>query len=234
MKAVPKVSGIYGLQNTFSGKWYVGKSKHIHKRNVNEKWQLSHPNRKAWNTQLQEDFRRYGFEGFVFHVLEICDECVLDQKEREWIDRLDSYRNGYNYTRGGSKNDGLIVTDITREKMRSASAKRWARPEERAKISIANLNPSAETRMKMRQSHLGKKQPPEQILKRVKHAYKPIQCVESGEIFESIRQAAQTYRIDPSSISSVAKGSQIRHTAGGFHWRYILDTKTEENTNETV
>lgn len=230
MKTVSKVSGIYGLQNTINGKWYVGKSKHIHKRNVNEKWQLSHPNRRAWNAQLQEDFRQHGIESFVFQVLETCDECVLDQKEREWIEKLGSYVNGYNYTRGGSGTDGLIVNDTTKKKLRAASARRWSKPEERMKISIANRNPSAATRMKMRQSHIGKKQSPEQILKRVKQAYKPVCCTDTGEIFESVRQAAETYKIDPSSIAAVARGRSNRHTAGGFHWRYILETKNGGNT----
>ena len=43
-------------------------------------------------------------------------------------------------------------------------------------------------------------------------------CVETGECFESIRQAAKALGIVNTSISSVLRGKLI--TAGGFHWQY--------------
>ena len=73
---------------------------------------------------------------------------------------------------------------------------------------------SAEARMKMRQSQLGVKWKPSTY---EKHCRK-ILCVETEEIFSSIKKAAEKYNVKPPNISAVLAG--IRKTSGGFHWKY--------------
>ena len=48
---------------------------------------------------------------------------------------------------------------------------------------------------------------------------KKVLCVETGEIFESTKDAERKTGIDFSNISRTCNGK--RKTAGGFHWRYI-------------
>ena len=47
-----------------------------------------------------------------------------------------------------------------------------------------------------------------------------VKCVETGEIYESIIDASEKYKIDQSSITKVCKKKPKRKTAGGFHWEY--------------
>lgn len=53
---------------------------------------------------------------------------------------------------------------------------------------------------------------------RKNHLPDAVICVETGERFESIRQAAKITGVAATSISRVLKGTLV--TAGGFHWKY--------------
>ena len=49
-----------------------------------------------------------------------------------------------------------------------------------------------------------------------RHGYKPVQCLDTGEIFESRSEAARKTNTEPIHIYECCKG--IRKTAGGFRW----------------
>ena len=55
------------------------------------------------------------------------------------------------------------------------------------------------------------------------HGNKKVICIETGEIFESVRSAEKKYSLNynknNSNISSVINGRQ--HTAYGYHWKYV-------------
>lgn len=48
---------------------------------------------------------------------------------------------------------------------------------------------------------------------------KPIECVETGEIFLSIKEAVRKFGTSQSNFSLVLKGKN--KTAAGYHWRYV-------------
>ena len=48
---------------------------------------------------------------------------------------------------------------------------------------------------------------------------KGVVCVETGEIFSSIRQASKSSNVDFSNIAKCCKGKL--KTAGGRHWKYV-------------
>ena len=55
--------------------------------------------------------------------------------------------------------------------------------------------------------------------KEVTTGNKGVVCVETGEIFSSIRQASKSINVDFSNIAKCCKG-KLR-TAGGYHWKYL-------------
>ena len=55
--------------------------------------------------------------------------------------------------------------------------------------------------------------------KEVTTGNKGVVCVETGEIFSSIRQASKSSNVDFSNIAKCCKGKL--KTAGGKHWRYV-------------
>lgn len=50
---------------------------------------------------------------------------------------------------------------------------------------------------------------------------KPVRCVETGEVFDSMRAAAAWASLMPYDVSSAVRGEQ--KTAGGYHWEYARD-----------
>ena len=55
---------------------------------------------------LYSAFNKYGIDKFIFSILEECTKEESIQKEKEYIQKYDSYKNGYNETLGGE--DGEV------------------------------------------------------------------------------------------------------------------------------
>lgn len=91
--------GIYVLENTTTGKQYVGQSIDVNKRK--QEHFNSMQKGKHHNDYIQQDYNR-GHD-FSFGVLEYCDLSSLNQREKYWINRLNTYNKGYNLTSGGGK-----------------------------------------------------------------------------------------------------------------------------------
>lgn len=92
---------IYVITNKINGKQYVGQTTYsIEKRFKEHKKQKNTPTRKRF--PLYSAFRKYGFENFIISELEECSEEKLDEREKFWINKLDTYYHGYNATFGGS------------------------------------------------------------------------------------------------------------------------------------
>lgn len=45
--------------------------------------------------------QKYGIENFSYEILEECDNSLLDEKEKYYIKKYDTFNNGYNLTEGG-------------------------------------------------------------------------------------------------------------------------------------
>lgn len=92
-----KISGIYIIQNILNKKLYVGSSVNVNSRLSQHKHQLKkkiHPNQK-----LQNAVNKYSLHNFKFSILEpVNDIDSLKDKERFWIDSLNSRDDGYNIT----------------------------------------------------------------------------------------------------------------------------------------
>lgn len=54
---------------------------------------------------------------------------------------------------------------------------------------------------------------------------KKVQCIETGQVFESAREAQDFFKCGH-TVASVCKGK--RKTAAGYHWRYYEENEKEE------
>lgn len=45
-----------------------------------------------------------------------------------------------------------------------------------------------------------------------------VKCVETGEVFDSIKQAADSVGLNRVAVSRCVRG--LSHTAGGYKWQY--------------
>ena len=58
----------------------------------------------------------------------------------------------------------------------------------------------------------------ESIKRLIERSSVPVICVETGTIFNSIRDACRAYNLSPPNVCNCCKGK--KKTAGGFHWKY--------------
>lgn len=93
------ICGIYKITNQINGKCYIGQSIDIEKRWKQHKLQSSW--RKQKEKILYKAFTKYGLNNFIFEIIEECQRKDLDKREIYWIKKFDSYKNGYNMTKGG-------------------------------------------------------------------------------------------------------------------------------------
>lgn len=56
-------------------------------------------------------------DNFKFYILEQCNQKDLDDKEIYWITKLDTYKNGFNLTKGGSGIKNWTPSDEYRKKI---------------------------------------------------------------------------------------------------------------------
>lgn len=94
------VGYIYYISNTVNNKLYVGKTISTLKERLGEHRRESRKQRTE-NRPLYRAMRKYGEDKFSIHLLEKVPFELLSEREMYWIDKLDTYANGYNATRGG-------------------------------------------------------------------------------------------------------------------------------------
>lgn len=223
---------IYMITNIITNERYIGQTRDYQRR----VWQHKSAAKKGSHLKISKAIAKYGIEHFKFDVLEECSLEALNAKERYYISEL---KPEYNVCAGGIGPNGLHLTDEEKERSRQAAKKQWANMTEEQKQRVIEKQltgprkgheVSTETREKLRKANLGKKQSEVTVRKRSlknrealkgnKNGNKKVRCVERGEVFESVKQAAEYIGINPGGITSVLKGRQRK--AGGYKWVYQL------------
>ena len=162
--------------------------------------------------------RKHGIEHFIWVVIEkdIPKE-KLAEREKYWIDYFDSYYNGYNMTKGGEGGNGTYAKNLEnwrkqnpekfQENIKNLQKWRESHPQE---VKQANLK-GAKTRLEKYGNEITKKA--NQATK------KKVKCIETGKIYNSVKEAAQDVGgANGSHIGQVC--NKKRKTAYGFHWEW--------------
>lgn len=105
------VSGVYIIKHNQSDKVYVGSSLDLYSRIRVHKTKLK--NGTHINLKLRNFCSKYGFEGFEFSVLELCDKNNILEREQYWMDYYKSYDSGFNI----SKTSSYPYKDLTQEQI---------------------------------------------------------------------------------------------------------------------
>ena len=103
--STPTMGYVYIIKNTINDKVYVGKTETTLKQRFSEHKQDS-VRRRNEKRPLYAAMRKYGVENFYIELIEETDDTT--NREVYWIDQYDSFKHGYNATRGG---DGSCYLD---------------------------------------------------------------------------------------------------------------------------
>jgi group I intron endonuclease len=229
------MTGIYLIRNKINGKTYIGQSLNIQRRFWDHRC-VSHET----NVHLRHSLKKYGKENFEYIVLEECSPEMLDDREIYYIEK---YKPEYNVTKGGQGRKKRLPEEV-KDVLRRKAKEQWERksPQEKESIIRNNLTNiaqvghpvSEETREKLRKANLGKRQSKETIEKRKdtflrKRAAgyrqdnnghrKKIVCLETGTVYESVKDAGEKLGINNTSISANLKGRQ--KSTHGYHFEYL-------------
>lgn len=216
------MKGIYLIKNNLNNNCYVGQSVDI-KRRFNE-----HKSRKPIGKydELHKDIQSLGADNFSLEILEECDYEKLLERERYYIKKLNPK---YNIV-------GKKKTEY-QKKLISEKCKIWwenLEEDKKQKIIKNNLTGpkkpyicSEETKEKLRKINLGKKQSKETIEKRIaklkgrkkdnSYRNKKIMCIETNEIFNSLKEAQDKYNL--TTLCGHLKGKY--KTCKGNHYKYM-------------
>lgn len=234
-----KICGVYGIQNTLTGEWYVGQSQNVGKRFTTHLRNLAAGHHE--NEHLQRSFNKYGGDHFTFQVLERCPVAELDEREVKWIAEKDSKQNGFNMTEGGGGIRGFHLSDETKAKLSELRKGHPVSEETKLKLHEAKSGEKhhqwgkptpEETKAKISATLKGEgcywhgKHRSQEVKDAVSRANKgkapvnrrAVRCVETGEIFESIRSAAKAVGKNSATLSEARKYGK---TCAGFHWEYV-------------
>lgn len=101
---------IYEITNDINSKVYVGQTiKNIEERFREHKSDAKYSKRSKL---LHNAMNKYGCSHFNISVLEVCDLDMLNEREIYWIDKLDTFNNGYNLTLGGDGKRVLCLDEV--------------------------------------------------------------------------------------------------------------------------
>lgn len=107
---------IYKHTNKINNKTYIGQTR----QKPNERWQRGKGYHR--NVYFRNAIDKYGWDGFYHDILEdnIKTQDEANRLEIFYIEKYDSYYNGYNLTKGGHNGDhlGLEVVQINKKTLR--------------------------------------------------------------------------------------------------------------------
>lgn len=200
---------VYKYVNNVNGKVYIGQTTRTlaerHKEHLRHK-----------KTAFDKALSKYGADAFTCEALCECETLdALNEAEKHYIKLYNSMIPfGYNMCEGGDNTKGYTHNDETKRKMSAAKKGKY----------LGSDNPfyskthSDETKEKLSKARKGRTLNSEWRENLAKGHYKKVLCVETGTVYNSINECAETLGLKATHITRVCKGK--RQTTGGYHWRY--------------
>lgn len=229
-------SGIYAIVNLANNKLYIGSAVKLKQRR-NKHLQMLRDGCHT-NIRLQRSFNKFGENSFIFKVVEYCETNILINREQFWLDKYFDTQNCYNILKIAGSSFGYKHSDEIKEILRQKAKRENLSLETLQKMSVANSRPhtddwktkmkdkmtgrkhSEESKNKMKLKAIGRR-PSKESIDAQKKITIQIDKDNGQEInrFDSVTEAGEKTKINPSNISSVCLGQ--RQTAGGYRWCYV-------------
>jgi len=110
-----KLGNIYLIKNLLNEKQYVGCTiSTIKKRFEEHAWRCINSDS---NTKFCNSIKKYGYENFDIVLLEKCEVGVIYEREKYYIEKYNTFKEGLNSTIGGEGCLGYVHSNEIREKI---------------------------------------------------------------------------------------------------------------------
>ena len=213
------MSYIYVIINDINGKQYVGKTNYSIEKRFKEHIRDSKKER-CEKRPLYDAMNKYGIEHFSIEQLEECLPEETATRERYWIDKLNTYYNGYNATCGG---DGKILYDynvFVEEYQKGKTIKQIAQEHNCCEdtVSIACHNAGLIIRH-VDNGTMNKPLPIAMLDKQTENIVQTFDSIANAARFLAQNKSGLNLSGIRSHISQVCRG--VRNSAYGYKWKYI-------------
>lgn len=204
------MSYIYKIYNDINDKIYIGKTNYLLEKRFQEHIRDSKKNQE--NRPLYNAMNKYGVEHFKIEQIEECDIQIVDEREKYWIEFLQTFKYGYNATLGGDGKSYLDYELIYATYLETNSVKETAlivSCDEKSVSTILNIyGITKEDRIK--NMALKKSNFVAMIDKKTNKIIK---------VFNGTREAGRFLNKTHQHIQEVCQGK--RKSAYGYLWKYI-------------
>lgn len=205
-----KLYVIYLHKNKINGKCYVGQTC----QKPEERWGANGNGYKGQD-YFYRAIQKYGWNNFEHIILETnIPENLVNEREAFWAGYYHALAPEGYCLKTGEQQHTECSNDLRQIKSK-AMKKLWQDPNYRKKTIEKRKEEWQDSKVR------------EVCLKNLdrsgkggKKRAKAVQCVETGIIYISMREAEKLTGISHTNISQVCSG--IRQTAGGFHWKIIF------------
>jgi group I intron endonuclease len=147
---------IYKITNTITKLSYIGYTK----QNLNNRWQQHYKQalKESKNRKFYNAIRKYGVNAWETEVIDVALNAVeAKNKEILYIEKYNSYYDGYNSTLGGDGNNGIVMSKESND-ARSRKLKGVKKSPDTIK-KFKQRTQSTKTKEKISDSHKGMKKP---------------------------------------------------------------------------
>ena len=221
--------GIYKIENLLNGKSYIGQSIEIEQRFAKHKCSKD-------DFYIHRAIRKYGVNNFSFEILEECDKSLLNEKEKFWINKMNTLiPNGYNMIQGGDNGAGLakgkIVEQYDLEGVYITSYLSANQASQAIGISHSNICACCRGERNYAGGFQWKYKDSDKVIKTFNKITK---VVKKENIIQQIDKITNLVIKEYSTLSSASKENKIsigniseccqgkRKTAGGYKWKKIV------------
>ena len=219
---------IYKATNIKNGKIYIG----LTTKTLEER--IKHHKRDSlrMDTYFYRAIKKHGFDSFKWEVIDNSAKSIqeLEDLEKYYIKKYNCFNNkkvGYNSLSGG--NSLFEVSDDIR-KIRSENAKGTNNPMYGKPGTWLGKNFSDTHKENISKSLKGKNK--EYLLGGKNHAAKGVVNLTTGEVFETIIEAANKYNITREGLSlALRKDEKI---CKGYYWDYVCNVDLNNLELKTV
>lgn len=206
-----KMGIIYCWRNVHNEKRYIGQT-------IHPKDRFNHHKRHLGNYDGPNHFYRAmnkysSMSDWEYTVIEEVPKELLDEREMRWIAFYDSFKNGYNMSKGGLRHDGYELSEETRRKIGESGKGKKRSNETCRKISEANK---------------GRKHTPK-ACKNMSTAHNPnrIAIYQNDTLIticDTLKEAAHIADV-PRYVVSFIMAGRYHQTKSGYSFKYVNKTQ---------
>lgn len=223
-----------------NNKIYIGQTVNVRKRLL----YYNTPNFKQ-QTKLWRSCVKYNWKpSDTFTVIEEClcgtNKENLNAREMYWIAYYNSFKKGLNCNEGGSGNVGHVPTEETRKKMSQSQLGVKHTEERNRKKSEYTKGRKHTEEAKKKMSDVKRKRMNDEIKEKIRVGLtgnkngvgnagtpKKVVCITTGQVYKSLKAAADDLGLCSSNITAVCKGKmqQIK----GYKFKYYEEKTSGSN-----